>query len=369
VATVGISGVPFLLIGMGVQPSGGIVIAGSVGQFLSPDSGVAVARYTSDGQLDPSFGTGGWTLTKPSPVIDTVSDLAILPDGRIVVAGRTGGGDHRVILRYDVNGHLDPLFGVGGMLTIDSASCYEPGPRIAIAPNGALYASYPDVGCTNPDFKTKVVRLDDSGMVDGGFSVALNYPATFPVVRPDGRVALATVFHPPDSVQLFETNGLPDLAFGTGGAVFPSFGTFSAAGMRLFADAGSRLIGVTAAPTAGGTGFALERWTIDGADDQTFGSVGRVVTVGSGNEYATGLAIDASGRLVVPGSGPSGLLVRRYADDGTLDTGFAGGMVTLPAAQGVDAAVLPDGKIVIAGRLLPAASDPYFYGVLLKLWP
>jgi len=371
VATVGYGNTPFLLLGMGVQPTGGIIVAGSIGAFGTPDAGVGVARFTSDGVLDPSFGTGGWTITTPAPTIDTVSDMRVLPDGRIVVAGRTGFGDHRVILRFDADGHPDPLFGVGGMVTLTSVSCFEPNPRIAVAPNGAVYASYPDVGCTNPNFKTKVVRLDDAGMVDGGFTLGLAVSAGLPVVRPDGRVALATFFQSPSSVRLFETSGLPDLAFGTSGAVYPSFGTYDPRGVRLFDDTGSRLVGAAAAPTAGGTGFALERWTADGADDDGFGSGGRVVTPGSGNEYAVGLAFDATARLVVVGSGPAGLLVRRYADDGTLDAAFAGGgAATLASAQGVDVVVLPSGEIVVAGRLLPATmSDPYQFGALVRMWP
>ncbi|MFF9328155.1 calcium-binding protein [Streptomyces sp. NPDC014776] len=93
---------------LAVQPDGRIVAAGS------SDSRYALARYTTDGSLDPSF-DGDGRVTTPG---GNASDLALQSDGRIVVAGGTTGGDFGV-LRYNPDGALDGGFGNGGQVTTD----------------------------------------------------------------------------------------------------------------------------------------------------------------------------------------------------------------------------------------------------------
>jgi uncharacterized delta-60 repeat protein len=66
---------------------------------------VAVARYTSSGALDPSFGSGGFAATLPAPVSGYLQrgwDLAVQADGRIVVVGGYGNLDSldMLVARY-----------------------------------------------------------------------------------------------------------------------------------------------------------------------------------------------------------------------------------------------------------------------------
>ena len=68
-----------------------IIVAGKADSGTVYD--LALARYTSDGSLDPSFGTGGLIIVDFHGSGDTAEDVAIQPDdGRIVAGGYTGNG-------------------------------------------------------------------------------------------------------------------------------------------------------------------------------------------------------------------------------------------------------------------------------------
>ncbi|MGN6274637.1 MAG: hypothetical protein ACTHNP_01745 [Solirubrobacterales bacterium] len=92
-------------------PDGGILVA-SEGE---------VARYAADGQLDPSFGRGGFlTVALPSVASFAISDIAVDPEGRIVLTGTalvaSGSGpasSMAAVVRYLPDGELDPSFGGG----------------------------------------------------------------------------------------------------------------------------------------------------------------------------------------------------------------------------------------------------------------
>ena len=97
-----------------VQSDGKIVVVG--GQ--QPLSGgccyeFAIARYTSAGALDASFGTGGRLITRASPFTnDYANAVAIQSDGKIVVGGYSNG--RLGLVRLNTDGSLDSTFGTGG---------------------------------------------------------------------------------------------------------------------------------------------------------------------------------------------------------------------------------------------------------------
>ena len=84
--------------------------------------GPAIA-LAAPGELDPSFGNGGTVITSFGGA-DVASAVAIQPDGKLVVAGRTNIAGNTVfaLARYDPNGGLDPAFGTGGLVTTDFGS-------------------------------------------------------------------------------------------------------------------------------------------------------------------------------------------------------------------------------------------------------
>jgi uncharacterized delta-60 repeat protein len=121
--------------------------------------------------------------------------------------------------------------------------------------------------------------------------------------------------------------------------------------------------------------FALTRYTTSGALDPTFGGDGRVVTrFSTGTAFATGVAIQADGKIVAAGfrsSGtievefkfalarytPSGALDPTFGGDGRVTTGFATGF---PGASANGVAIQADGKIVAIGTRFSTAVDDKF---------
>src|SRR5262249_34870090 len=106
-----------------LQPDGKIVVAGSSG-VMTPngyDSRVALARYLPSGALDRSFGKQGTVLTSIGQGA-AASTLAILGDGRMLVAGWTigsSGGQNFLLARYTSGGSLDSTFGSKGVVSRD----------------------------------------------------------------------------------------------------------------------------------------------------------------------------------------------------------------------------------------------------------
>ena len=106
--------------GVALQSDGKIVAAGSSQHrfFTTQRSHArfALARYNPDGTLDPSFGGDGKVTTHFAPKSnDIASGVAIQSDGRIVAAGASRQPRFRFALaRYGSDGTLDPSFGGDG---------------------------------------------------------------------------------------------------------------------------------------------------------------------------------------------------------------------------------------------------------------
>jgi uncharacterized delta-60 repeat protein len=166
-----------------LQTDGKIVAAGAV----NTAAGIkfAVARYTTNGTLDPSFGTGG-TVTTPvsneepstpgSPHLDFANSIAIQSDGKLVVGGQAGRvirmpmiSKYPAVVRYTTAGALDPTFGTGGK-TVVSALPLATANELAIRSDGRIWMAGSTVPAASPTGQdTVVVRVRANGTLDTGF--------------------------------------------------------------------------------------------------------------------------------------------------------------------------------------------------------
>ena len=160
------------------------------------------------------------------------------------------------------------------------------------------------------------------------------------------------------------TAGTLDTSFGIGGmSITPQIG--EAFDGTLQAD--GKIVAV------GGLNgdFVVARFNSNGGFDTTFGNGGVVTTdLGSTQDQAEGVAVQADGKIVVAGfteSASNGLdfAIVRYNTNGSLDTTFGtGGIVTTDFDhlddQAADVAVQSNGQIVVLGTVTVAANTTEF---------
>lgn len=111
---------------LALQPDGKLVAAGAeCGARCYEGVDFALARYNPDGSLDTSFGSAGIVTTAIGLRTSGAHAVALQPDGKIVVAGFGGLPTFFALARYTVNGALDPSFGAGGKV-MTSFICVVP---------------------------------------------------------------------------------------------------------------------------------------------------------------------------------------------------------------------------------------------------
>jgi uncharacterized delta-60 repeat protein/uncharacterized repeat protein (TIGR01451 family) len=262
------------------QPGEGYLVGGWVA--TAGGRSFALARFTTGGAADGGFGLVSAT---PGGTEDELRALTLLPDGRILAAGRS---DDRVgIVTYGADG--------GGAV----------GQRLFLAADG-----------TTPIGDAEV----SAALVDAGAGrILLAGTAT---VAGERRLLL---------IALRIAGGL-DPGFGGDGVVTLGVGDGDTQVTSIARQAdGALLVGGTTAAGGGGGGF-VARFTAGGTLDTGFGGDG-IARLGVGGGRVAGLALQADGKILAAGAadyGTSGSdsLIARFRPGGALDPGFgAAGIV------------------------------------------
>lgn len=354
-----------------IAGSGKIVVAGTVTRKIGDTDNehyFGVFRYNSDGTLDNTFDSDGYTTTDFGTFADDYAKAVCLqPDGKIVVMGSVFLGSTPEFARYNTNGSLDNSFGSGGKVISDlscnpSSAVLQRDGKIAICgnssgtfvivrynANGTMDNSFSNDGIATADIDPqntdigKVLALQQDGkIVVAGYSSDLGYKSNFAVVR-------------------VNSNGTLDNSFSSDGITTTTFEGSAAiddAHALLIQPDGKILIAGNSGPGSN-KDFALLRLNTGGTLDNTFSSDAKVTTEGRSNEdNAWAMCLQQNGKILVTGSigvtGYKDIALLRYNSDGTPDNSFGtGGMITTKVGSkddvGTAVAVQPDGKIVVAG--------------------
>jgi uncharacterized delta-60 repeat protein len=174
-----------------LQPDGKIVLAG----FTSPPGGgedVVVLRLLPDSSLDASF-DGDGTKTIDWGGFDEAHAVAVQPDGKIVVAGSGGVSRTMTVSRLEPDGSLDPTFDADGTAGVDLGD-FDGGTALALQPDGKILVA----GWTG-GLKFAVLRLDPIGSPDPTFGDAGVVVPAFGsedfaraiAIQADGRILVA----------------------------------------------------------------------------------------------------------------------------------------------------------------------------------
>ena len=308
---------------MVLQPDGKIVAVGYANNGTDYD--MAIARYNIDGSLDMTFNSIGYDLVNFGVQDDIAYSVALQSDGKIVVSGSTTNASNNtdfVLLRYNTNGTLDLSFDTDGRVITTFGSSYETAYAVAIQSDGKIIAA--------------------------------------------GNSFSDTTFH--FAMARYKSDGSLDASFGSGGKVTTLLNNSDQANaIKIQPDGKIILAGTTLQPDFNNA-FGVARYNTDGSLDLTFSSDGMVTTsVSPYSDYGQAMDLQADGKIVVAGKatpvGPEQFAVVRYNTDGSLDNSWNGtGMVTTAFGSNWDEArsvtVRADGRI-LAGGLASVPSQKF----------
>jgi uncharacterized delta-60 repeat protein len=281
--------------GAALQPDGKIVLAGDT--RLTP----AVVRLKANGALDTTFATGG-KKTFTWGAIGRIKAVVVAPNGKILLGGFSGpeGGNIQVA-RLTTNGTLDATFGTGGIAGIDfggddfgEALARQADGRIVVAGRssaaGAVVARLRATGVLDPDFGSGGRVTLPGG---GSLSAVLVQPDRKIVVA--GNVSGSAVM----TVTRLQPNGAPDPTFDGDGTATIDFGSLAdlAAGAALQADGKI----VVAGYKQDGEDVAVARLNANGSPDATFGTAGKATVDFGIATFGNAVALAPSRRIVVAG--------------------------------------------------------------------
>jgi uncharacterized delta-60 repeat protein len=136
-----------------LQSDGKIVVAG-----ISGDS-FAIARLLPDGGLDSSFAGDGMSTVDVGSA-GTAYGVALQPDGKIVIAGDSGG--NFAVARLQPNGLLDSTFGREGKTIVDFGAA-EAGFAMALQPDGKIVVAGDSNDGASADFALVRLQGDPGG--------------------------------------------------------------------------------------------------------------------------------------------------------------------------------------------------------------
>lgn len=143
-----------------LEPDGRILLGGCTGEAFT------LLRLLPDGSFDPTFGSGGVSVTSHPGLRGTVRDVLPGPNGDYIAAGTVIG--HRgAIARFKSDGRLDPSFGSGGAAALDERSSAVRLVRAAADGHGGIVAAGQLVIDAVNVFG--LVRVDAAGLLDPAF--------------------------------------------------------------------------------------------------------------------------------------------------------------------------------------------------------
>lgn len=334
---VGINSLPYSVLMQGER----IIAAGRGG---GADGDVVLVRYDADGNIDMTFGSNGFVATAVSPDTDGAMQVVLDNSGRIVVAGyaEIGGHDQPILVRYTSDGDIDPSFGSGGTVTTPIGVNGSQWHSLAVQPDGRVVAA----GFTNgtSDDSVAVARYNEDGSIDTTFGmsgtgivnigIALQDDEGRRIVVQDDGAILVTGHSWNGSNWEFlllrlNRDGEIDTSFGDGdGIVATQIPGLDARAFNLALQQDGRIVVSGHLGTGLSYDFALLRYNADGSLDTTFDTRSAIYI-----ESGEPVALDPNASV--------------FDTEASMSGSYAGATLVLERATGADADDMFDGS----GRL------------------
>jgi uncharacterized delta-60 repeat protein len=226
------------------------------------------------------------------------------------------------LLSLAQSGELDPTFGDHGIVKTNMGSHFNynsEGRQIIAAPNGSMY-----IVLNYPTYISK--RLPD-GSIDSsfglnGYSRSFPFSEAYAALQPDGKIVIAGSGF---NVARINSNGLPDSTFGINGIQTNPFNANAYASSLAIQNDGKIVVAGTY--DNGDTYFAVARYNANGNLDNTFNGTGFVTTdfgfkIPPGKDQTDSIAIHVQSALTIAIQANGKIVAGGYASNG-YDADFA----------------------------------------------
>lgn len=318
------------------------------------------------GTLDQTFGNFGYVTTNVAGSFDYAQEVAIQPNGRIVVVGRHNAFPDRsmIMARYMPDGTLDVNFSDDGLFELSSTYGEGEAWQVALQANGRILVAGKEG--TGIGFEMALIRLTVSGELDNTFGMdgraAISLPADQSVawamaVLPDGAILIGgwelEDFSPSyRTVVKISPQGFMDPWFGEGGYLRFGSAQSSVEALAALPDGRFLVAGVN------GPNATIMRCMPDGTLDPSFGVGGLCTHDPPGTCFVRAMALKPDGKILIGGyvnSFEPDLFLFQVDSNGVADPTFgtAGGVLTEDpdTEERVDDIIVePTGHVTIAGR-------------------
>jgi len=360
-----------------IQPDGKIVIGGS-GTYYKNDvliGGSLLARYNTDGSLDLNFadsGRGVYILGDTGAYIPVIHAMTLEEDGKILALGspaQQNGQFGFALMRFNIDGSADKSFGINGMAISEISGGDDVPYDVALLPDGRIIV-VGDLDIYGNTLKSFVACYTSDGHLDKNFgnngivTIYLSAPihVKCAAITNDNKIIVSGAYwsYPKNFVFRYNSDGTSDLTFGKEGIAemqFEKFTTNTVNDMAISDDQKIAITGVLYLKSGKAT-IVVSRFTQDGKPDSSFGTQGYVYTAyNDGNSNANALAIQKNNKIIATGyfnsNGNTLFTIIRYNEAGTMDSSFGINGIQNTNFFGDDISysinIQKDGKIISAG--------------------
>ncbi len=322
-STFGINGKTFTDLGnnelaadMLIQPDGKILLIGNTTAANNSNGKWMVSRYSASGFPDSTFGTNGSVTLDFNPaMVERANAGALQADGKLLVIGYSAmQGYNNTLARFTTSGSLDSTFGVNGVLVYPLGPFEDYGSDIEVQSDGKYVIG--GLRMYGGGYNFALARLYSNGGTDSSFGIngfietdfGFNDDDLIGAIYLHGNniTAVGSSGYNGDTdpaIARYTANGLPDSSFGVNGKLTTHVGVGYGHLTSAVIQPDGKLLATGYARNPLNDDFVLLRYNVDGTLDNSFNSTGLVTTAFfSSEDQAYNIQLQPDGKAVMAGA-------------------------------------------------------------------
>lgn len=261
-----------------------------------------------------------------------------------------------------IQAQLDPTFGIGGKVVTNIGNATFNVYCQALQSDGKLLIAGDLLD--GHRYKGFICRLNADGSLDTTFSggkVLNNYAEFYRAIKiqTDGKIVVGGSFDGEIALARYNDDGTLDTTFDDDGLIYTPEAYNSRELVDMAIQPDGKIVALTEYPSSPYEDYRLMRFTTDGYPDPTFDGDGSIVTNVDAADKPVSVTLQTDGKILVGGytlaAATDNFFITRHNANGTLDTSFnsTGKKLFAFANAGniFGVAVQADGKIIYNARL------------------